>query len=262
MPEQTAPAALDLFDLSGKTALITGSYRGLGYVIAQGLAEAGAHVVLNGRNGQALEEAAAGLRGLGFSASASRFDVADQADVDRAISTLERERGRIDILVNNAGVQQRGPLHEVSVELWQQIQNTNLTGAFIVGARAARGMMASGGGKIINVCSLAAEIGRRGIGPYSAAKGGLKMLTRAMCADWASENIQVNAIGPGFFLSDMTRALADNPQFNAWLIERTPTRRWGDPRELIGPVLLLASRAGDFVNGQMILVDGGIQATM
>lgn len=250
------------FSLRGRRALLTGSYRGLGAVLARGLAEADASVILNGRNTQALAETVEQFRAAGLEAYGYAFDVTDERAVEEAVGRIEQDIGPIDILVNNAGLQKRGPLHEVATDAWRAILDTHLTGAFLVSRRIAVGMIERSQGKIINICSLASAVGRRGIGPYTAAKGGLLMLTRAMCADWAAYNIQINGIAPGYFITDMTRSLASDPSFNNWVIGRTPAGRWGDPKELIGVLLLLSSDASSFINGQVIVVDGGVLATM
>lgn len=264
-PADVGPEVWSVFErfrLTGKTALITGSYRGLGLVLAEGLAQAGARVILNGRNREGLAQAADLFVARGYQTGFACFDIGEEDQVDAALSELEERYGGVDILVNNAGIQRRERLESVDLTTWRQILDTNLTGAFIVARRVAARMIRERRGKIINICSLASELGRQGIGPYSAAKGGLKMLTRAMCADWAAYNIQVNAIGPGFFLTELTQALADNRDFNAWLTARAPAGRWGEPRELVGALLLLASSAGDYINGHMIMVDGGVHAVM
>ena len=252
----------DPFDLRGRRALLTGSYRGLGQVLARGLAEAGAVVVLNGRSREPLEAEVARLRGEGLEAHGFPFDITRERDVDEAVGAIEREVGPLDILVNNAGVQKRAPLHEASTEDWRAIVDTHMTGAFLVSRRVAGGMIERGGGKIINVCSTASFAGRAGIGPYTAAKGGLLMLTRAMCADWGRYNIQANGLAPGYFITDMTRALAEDERFSEWVAGRTPAGRWGRPEELVGALRLLASGASSFINGQVITVDGGLLAVM
>ncbi|HUV06999.1 MAG TPA: SDR family oxidoreductase [Spirochaetia bacterium] len=253
---------MSLFDLQGRRALLTGSYRGLGAVFARGLAEAGAAVVLNGRNRNALEQTVAQLRTEGHEAYGFAFDITDERQVEESIREIESRIGPIDILVNNAGIQKRAPLHEFPTEDWQAILSTHLTGAFLVSRRVVGGMIDREQGKIINICSVASEAGRQGIGPYTAAKGGLLMLTRAMCADWARYNIQINGISPGYFITDMTRSMAENPAFNGWVIARTPAGRWGKPEELVGVLLLLSSDASSFINGQIFTVDGGVLATM
>jgi gluconate 5-dehydrogenase len=249
---------IELFSLKGTTALITGSSGGLGQALARGLAEAGARVVLNGRNKEKLDAAVNILARDGLQASGCVFDIVKEEEIDPALDRIEAEFGPIDILVNNAGIQRRAPLHEVTLSTWQEVLDTNLTGAFLVSRRVAKGMIARQKGKIINTCSLMCELGRQTTGPYTAAKGGLKMLTRAMCADWARYNIQINGLAPGYFITEMTRPLVENQEFNSWIINRTPARRWGQPEELVGALLLLASRAGDFINGQIIFVDGGV----
>ncbi len=250
-----------LFDISGKRALITGSSRGLGLVFARALAERGCHVVLNGRSVAALEEAAHTLAGLDGAVSTSVFDVVDEAAVDEAIAGLEAD-APIDILVNNAGIQIRSPLESMPVDRWREIVDVNLTGAFIVARRVAREMIARRRGKIVNTCSVLSDLGRETSGPYAATKGGLRTLTRAMAVDWARHNVQVNAIGPGYFITEMTKPLAENPEFDAWLTARTPAGRWGDPVELTGALILFCSPASDFISGQLLYVDGGITVSL
>jgi gluconate 5-dehydrogenase len=219
-------------------------------------------VILNGRNADKLDAAVKLLTRDGLKASGYVFDIVKENEIEQAIGRIESETGPLDILVNNAGIQRRAPLHEVTLETWQEVLDTNLTGAFLVSRRVAKGMIERQRGKIINTCSLMCELGRQTTGPYTAAKGGLKMLTKAMVADWARYNIQINGIAPGYFITEMTQPLVDNPEFNTWIINRTPARRWGQPKELVGALLLLASRAGDFINGQIIFVDGGILACL
>jgi len=252
----------DLFDLTGRTALVTGSSRGLGRVIAAGLGRAGAALVLNGRNEETLAEAVADLRGEGLNVRRAPFDVADSEAVDRAVTDLERDGAAADILVNNAGIQRRGPLEQLTDAQWNEVIETNLTGAFRVARRVARGMMERGRGKIINICSLMSEVARPTTGNYAASKGGLKMLTRAMAAEWGGRGIQVNGLGPGYILTEMTQALADDSDFDAWIRGRTPAGRWGRPEDLVGTAVFLASRASDFVTGQVVYVDGGILAAL
>ncbi len=251
-----------MFDVSGKIALVTGSSRGLGLVLARGLARAGARVVLNGRDRDRLEGARRALQSQGFTAAGSVFDITDEAAVSKAVSAIEEDVGPIEILVNNAGVQHRAPLEEFPEEQWRRIMDINLTGAFIVSKHVAQRMIARRRGKIVNICSLQSELGRRTIAPYAASKGGLKMLTRGMAVDWAQYNIQVNAIGPGYFITEMTRPLAENREFDAWYRARTPSGRWGDPEELVGALLLFCSPASDFINGQLLFVDGGLSAAI
>ncbi len=250
------------FHLDGKTALITGSSRGLGLVLARGLAKAGATVILNGRDGERLGESVAGLRDIGLTAHGRCFDVTNGEQVKASVGEIEKEIGPISILVNNAGIQRRGPLEEFTEKDWRDVIDTNLTSAFLVGREVAKSMIQRKQGKIINTLSLQSEISRTTIAPYAASKGGLKMLTKGMATDWGKYNIQVNGIGPGYFITEMTQPLVDNPEFDGWLKKRTPMARWGDPEELVGAAVFLASKASDFITGQTIYVDGGILATI
>jgi gluconate 5-dehydrogenase len=243
-----------MFDLSGRTALVTGSTRGLGFALARGLAGAGARVAVNGRSQESCEAAAAQLEG----AFAAPFDVTDEASVAAGVAAI----GQIDILVNNAGIQVRGPLDEFSLEDWQRVLDVNLTSAFLVSRAVVPGMIERRSGKIVNTCSVTSEVGRETIGPYTASKGGLKQLTRAMCADWARYGIQANGIGPGYFRTEINTALQEDPAFDAWLRARVPAGRWAEPSELEGAVVFLASAASDFVNGQILYVDGGMLAVL
>jgi gluconate 5-dehydrogenase len=251
-----------LFDLSGNVALVTGSTSGLGQAIAGGLAAAGATVVINGRNKERLDATVAELKTRGLNAVGCGFDVTDEPVVVDAVAKIERDVGAIDILVNNAGIQWREPLLEVSEANFEQVIKTNLTSLFIVGRTVARGMVARKRGKIINIASLTSEVARKTIAPYTAAKGGIKMLTRSMAAEWAGHGIQANAIGPGYIVTEMTQPLVDDPKFDAWVRGRTPSGRWGRPDDLIGVTVFLASSASDYVNGQIIYVDGGLLAVM
>lgn len=249
-----------LFDLSGRTALITGSSGGLGLAMAQGLAEAGATVVLNGRDRSRLEAAAATLP---TGARLADFDVTEEAAVVEAFEALDAEGVEIDILFNNAGIQFRKPMVDLAADDWRRVIDTNLTAAFLVGREAARRMIARGrGGKIVNIGSLTSEVARATVAPYTAAKGGIRMLTRSMAAEWAQHGIQANAIGPGYIATEMNRALLDDPKFDAWVRGRTPSGRWGRPEDLAGTAVYLASPASNYVNGQMIFVDGGLLAVM
>lgn len=251
-----------LFDLSGKVALITGSSHGLGFAIARGLGQAGATLVLNGRNEEKLRSAVSALSGEGLTVRGYAFDVADEEQIQAKIPLIEEEVGPIQILVNSAGIQKRAPLETVEESTWREIIDVNLTGVFLASKHVAQGMIARKSGKIINICSLMCEVGRATIGPYAAAKGGVKMLTKTMAVEWAKYNIQVNGIGPGYFITPMTQPLADDPKFDAWIRSRTPAGRWGNPEELAGTAIYLASSASDFVNGQIIYVDGGILAAL
>ena len=252
-----------LFDLSGRTALITGSVRGIGLAMAEGLAVAGATVIVNGRRQEAVDEAVAVLTGKGLKARGAVFDVADDAAVVEAFAGFDRDGVEVDILINNAGIQYRKPMVELELKDWQRVIDTNLTAAFIVGRETAKRMIARGrGGKIVNIASLTSEMARATVAPYTVAKGGIKMLTRAMTAEWAPHNIQANAIGPGYMLTDMNQALIDNPSFDAWVKGRTPAGRWGRPEELIGAAVFLASSASDYISGQIIYVDGGMVSVL
>jgi len=248
----------NLFDLSGRTALITGSSRGLGRAMAEGLAAAAARVVINGTDAARVEAAVRELHAAGHAAEGSVFDVTSEAAVTQAFAGFDARGLAIDILVNNAGIQLRKPMLELSTPEWQRVIDTNLTSAFVVGREAARRMVPRGHGKIINIGSLTSALARATVAPYTVAKGGIKMLTQAMAAEWAAAGIQANAIGPGYMLTDMNQALIDNPTFDAWVKGRTPARRWGRPDELVGTAVFLASAASDYGNGQIIYVDGGM----
>lgn len=250
--------SVSLFDLSGKTALITGSSRGLGRAFAEGLANAGARVILNGVDATRLEEAAAAMRSTGHEVLTAAFDVTDEAAVIAAFERFDRDGIRVDILVNNAGIQFRKPMLELESADWRRVIDTNLTSAFLVGREAARRMAERCSGKIINIGSLTSELARATVAPYTVAKGGIKMLTKAMAAEWAEKGIQANAIGPGYMITDMNEALLANPEFDAWVKARTPARRWGRPEELAGTVIYFASAASDYVNGQIVYADGGM----
>jgi len=251
-----------MFDLSGKTALVTGSGRGLGLTFASALAGAGAKVILNGRNRESLEKATIALGEKGLAATCSVFNVYEEEEVKQAVGQIESRTGPIDILINNAGINLRNLIIDTTLADWNEVMKVNLTGPFLVAREVARGMIARRRGKIINICSLMSELGRSTTAAYTAAKGGLKMLTRAMTVEWAKYNIQVNAIGPGYFLTEMTRPLAEDQDFNRWITGRTPAGRWGLPEELAGVAVFLASEASNFVNGQVIYVDGGLMAVI
>jgi gluconate 5-dehydrogenase len=242
--------------------LITGAGKGLGLSIAVGLAEAGAEVIINDMDPALADQACRKLRATGFVAHAAAFNVADAGAVRLAVRNIESSTGAIDILVNNAGIHRYGALLELQVAQWQEVLDVNLTGAFLTAQAVAAGMVARQRGKIINICSLMSEAGRPTTGNYTAAKGGLKMLTKAMTVEWARHNIQVNGIGPGYILSDMTKHLAARPDFDQWVKARTPAGRWGQPSDLVGAAVFLSAPASDFVNGQIIYVDGGILAAL
>ncbi len=251
-----------LFNLTGRTALVTGSSRGLGFAMAQGLAAAGARVIINGTNAARVTEAVAKLQGEGLSASACVFDITDEAAITAAFAGFDAAKIEIDILINNAGIQLRKPMVELTTPEWQKVIDTNLTSAFVVGREAAKRMIPRGRGKVINIGSLTSALARATVAPYTVAKGGIKMLTQAMAAEWAVHGLQANAIGPGYMITDMNQALIDNPTFDAWVKSRTPAKRWGRPDELIGTAVFLASGASDYVNGQIIYVDGGMLAVL
>ncbi len=248
---------MNAFSLAGRRALITGSGRGLGLRFAEALAEAGAEVIINDVDAGRAESAAAGLRARGRTAHIALFNVTDSAAVKAGVRQVEQTAGPIDILINNAGIHRYGALLDLEPAKWQEVLDVNLSGAFYVAQAVAAGMVGRRRGKIINICSLMSEGGRPTTGNYMAAKGGLKMLTKAMTVEWAQHNIQANGIGPGYILSDMTAHLAAKPEFDAWVKMRTPAGRWGTPDDLAGAAVFLASPAADFVNGQIIYVDGG-----
>jgi len=250
------------FDLSGRRALVTGSSRGLGLAMARALGEAGAALVLNGRDGEALGRAAADLAAEGHAVRAVAFDVTSRDSVNEAIAHIEDEIGPIDILVNNAGMQFRSALEAFPPEKFDQVIATNLTSVFNVSQPVARHMISRGRGKIINICSLLAELSRPSIAPYAATKAAVANLTRGMAVDWAKHGLNVNGIAPGYFSTEMNEALLKDDKFNAWIAGRTPMGRWGDPEELGGAAVFLASEASRFVNGHILYVDGAFTATV
>ena len=245
---------MKLFDLSGRTALVTGSTRGLGLALARALAVAGARVAINGRSREAVEAVTASFE----DAVAAPFDVTDEDAVSAAVGAL----GQVDVLVNNAGITLRRPLEHLSLAEWERMLAVNLTSAFLVARAVAPGMIERGSGKIVNVGSVMSELARPTVGPYAATKGALKLLTQSMCAEWARHGIQANGIGPGYFRTELTEPLQADGEFDAWLRARVPAGRWGEPHELAGAVVFLASAASDFVNGQMLYVDGGLLAVV
>ena len=250
-----------LFDLSGQRALITGSSMGIGFALARGLAERGAHVILNARNPDRLQDAAEALRDAGLDVSTSVFDVTDSTAVSAAVDALEAE-GAIDILINNAGMQFRTPLEDYPEEMFETLLRTNVTSAFLVGKAVARHMIPRGRGKIVNIASVQSELARPGIAPYTATKGAIRNLTRGMATDWAKYGLQVNALAPGYFKTPLNQALVDNPEFTEWREKRTPAGRWGNVGELVGAAVFLSSAASSFVNGHTLYVDGGITASI
>jgi len=249
-----------LFDLAGKQALITGSGRGIGLTLARGLAQAGCAVFLNDIDESRLAQAVARLKEEGYACSGVLFDVRDELAIQEKVGWIEQETGPLDILVNNAGIQIRAPLQEFAAEDWRRLIDINLTGAFLVSRAAVQGMIERRTGKIINICSIQSELARPTIAPYTAAKGGLRNLTRGMATDWGKYNIQINGIAPGYFKTEMTKALYEDEKFDAWLCSRVPANRWGDPSELIGAAVFLASQASNYVNGHLLYVDGGLMA--
>ena len=254
--------AQSLFSLDGKLALVTGSGQGIGFALARGLGAHGATVVLNGRNQDKVDRCSVALRDEGLAVRCSVFDVTDFHAVNEAVSRIESEIGAIDILINNAGVQFRAPLEEFPEDQWQRLLDTNVSGAFYVGKAVARAMIPRRRGKIINIASVQSELARPQIAPYGATKGAIRNLTKGMCTDWARYGLQVNAIAPGYFRTELNKALADDPEFSKWLEQRTPARRWGNVEELIGAAVFLASDASSFVNGHTLYVDGGICASV
>ncbi len=251
---------LQRFSLEGRLALVTGSSQGIGFALAKGLGEAGAGLVLNGRDTDKLASAAASLREAGVTVHESAFDVTDRAAVGAAVDAIEAEIGAIDILVNNAGMQFRTTLEDFPEDAWHRLMATNIDSVFFVGQAVARHMIPRQTGKIINICSVQSELGRPSIAPYTATKGAVKMLTKGMCVDWGKHNIQINGIGPGYFNTPLNKALVGDPDFSAWLEGRTPAGRWGEVEELVGAAVFLSSPASSFVNGHILYVDGGITA--
>lgn len=250
------------FRLDGRLALVTGSSAGIGLALARGLAQAGATVVLNGRDATRLEAARAGLAAEGLAVQARTFDVTDAAAVQAAVAAIEAELAPIDILVNNAGLQRRGAFHEFAADDWAELMRTNVDSLFIVGQAVARRMVQRRRGRIINIASVQSELGRPGIAPYAASKGAVKMLTKGMAIDLGPYGITVNGLGPGYFKTELTARLVDDPAFSQWLVNRTPSRRWGEVQELAPACVFLASDAAAFVNGHILYVDGGVTATL
>ena len=248
-----------LFDLTGRLALVTGSSRGIGRAIAEGYAAAGARVIINGRDKDAVATA---VKALGGNAVAAPFDVTDKAAVEAAVDKIEKDIGPIDILVNNAGMTKRMPFTEFPEADWRQIMATNLDSVFFVTQSVARRMIPRSRGKIVNICSVMSELGRPTIAPYTASKGAVKMLTKAMCAEFAKHGITANGISPGYFGTELNQALMADETFSAWVCARTPAGRWGKVEELQGAAIFLASDASSFVNGHILFVDGGMTAVV
>ena len=254
--------SLSLFDLKNKTALITGSGSGIGLALAEGLAGAGANIILNGRNEEKLNAAAQKLENQGAKVFKLIFDVTDSRTVKSEIQKFENEKGPIDILINNAGINIRGSFADFDEAEWKKVLDTNVNGAMIVSQAVGPFMLKRKAGKIINICSMQSELGRPSIVPYTVSKGGIKMLTKALGTEWGGKNIQVNGIGPGYFATELTKPLKDDPEFDKWLCNRTPAGRWGDVKELIGAAVFLSSEASNYVNGHILNVDGGLLASV
>jgi gluconate 5-dehydrogenase len=250
------------FDLSDRLAFVTGAYRGLGFAIARGLARAGARVLLNGRDAAKMREASERLVDEGLPVAIAPFDVVDREAVRRGVAAATAEHGAIDILVNNAGIQRRHAFADFPAADWDDIIATNLTAPFTVSQAVLPGMIERRRGKIVHIASLMSELARPTVVPYTAAKGGVRQLTRGMAVELAQHNIQVNAIAPGYFATEMNRALIDNAEFNAWVCKRTPAGRWGQPDEIAGLAVFLASRAADYMTGQMLVMDGGMSVAL
>ena len=251
-----------LFDLTGRRALVTGSSQGIGLALARGMAAAGAEIVLNGRGAEKLVTAAEELRREGAAIEVLPFDVTDHAAARAAIDGFEADHGAIDILVNNAGIQHRAPLEDFPVDAFERLLQTNVASVFHVGQAVARHMIGRGRGKIVNICSVQTALARPGIAPYTATKGAVANLTKGMATDWAKHGLQCNGIAPGYFRTPLNAALVADPDFTAWLEKRTPAGRWGDVEELVGACIFLASGASSFVNGTVVYVDGGITASL
>jgi gluconate 5-dehydrogenase len=272
MTEPAAPAGQTAssgspFDLTGRRALVTGSTRGIGASIAAAFVRAGASVVVHGRDADRAAATAARLRaaipdGECRTVHGIGFDVTDHPAMLEAVRVIEARIGGIDILVNNAGIQHRADLLDFPLDAWQAVLSTNLTSCFVLAQHVARGMVARGHGKIINICSVQNKLVRASTAAYAAAKSGLGTLGQVMCADWAAHGIQVNGLAPGYISTDLNAALLEDPELCAWVVNRTPARRWGSPADLTGPAVWLASSASDFVNGQLIFVDGGMTAVI
>jgi gluconate 5-dehydrogenase len=251
-----------LFGLKGATALVTGSSGGIGQALAQGLAKAGARVVVNGRTPAKVEAVAATLRAEGADVFVCPFDVTDPEQAVDAVAKIEADFGPLSVLINNAGIQRRGALEDYPVDTWRELMRANLDSVFYVAQPVAKRMIARGRGSIVNIGSVQSELARLNIAPYTASKGGVKMLTKGMATDWGRHGLRVNAIAPGYFKTELNQALVEDEKFSAWLAARTPMGRWGDVEELVGAAVFLASDASSFVNGHILYVDGGITACL
>ena len=250
------------FRLDGRLALVTGSSGGIGLALARGLAQAGASVVLNGRNLDKLAQAAALLASEGLRVHARAFDVTEHEAVEASIGSIEAELGAIEVLINNAGMTRRAAFHELSASDWDDVMRTNVDSIYHVGQAVAKRMLPRKRGRIINICSVMSELGRPGTVVYTASKGAVKMLTKGMAIDLGPHGINVNGIGPGYFKTELTEKLVADESFSQWLINRTPSRRWGDVEDLAGAAVFLASDASRFVNGHILYVDGGVTASL
>ncbi len=255
-------SGLELFDLTGRLALITGSSQGIGLALARGLGQAGARIVVNGRDAEKLERARTQLADEGIAAFAAPFDVTERGATIDAVAAIERDIAPIDILANNAGIQRRSPFESFPEETWREIMAANLDGVFHVTQAVGARMLARRRGRIINICSVASELGRATIVPYAATKGAVRQMTRGLCAEWAARNIQINAIAPGYIGTELNRALIDDRAFSEWVCKRTPAGRWGDVDELAGAAIFLASDAASYVNGHVLYVDGGLSTSV
>jgi len=253
---------MQLFRLDGRLALITGSSRGIGLALARALGQAGAKLVLNARTQSTLEQAHRTLSDEGLDVHIASFDVTDPDATRAGIDAIERDIGSISVLVNNAGLQRRAPLEDFPAEDWHDIMRTNVDSVFFVAQAVARHMIPRRSGRIINVCSVQSELARPNIAPYTASKGAVKMLTKGMATDWGRHNLQINGLAPGYFKTELTEALVNDPAFTEWLSKRTPAGRWGNVEELGGAAVFLASDAASFVNGHVLYVDGGITASL
>lgn len=254
--------SLELFNLKGRRALITGSSRGIGFALAQGLAGAGAEVVVNGTNADRVTSAASALRDEGAVVHELPFDVTDHDSVTKIIDDFETSIGAIDILINNAGMQIRGPLEAFDANDFDTLMRLNVNAAFYVGQAVAKHMIDRRAGKIVNICSVQTALARPSIAPYTTSKGALGNLTKGMATDWAKHGLQVNGIAPGYFKTELNAALVADEEFSAWLCARTPAGRWGDVEELVGASIFLSSDASTFVNGHILYVDGGITSSL
>ena len=256
----------NMFDLTGKVALVTGGSYGIGFAIAKGMAEAGATIVFNDINAELVEKGLAAYKAEGITAHGYVCDVTDEDAVNALIATIEKEVGVVDILVNNAGIIKRIPMCEMSAADFRKVIDVDLNAPFIVAKAVIPSMIKKGHGKIINICSMMSELGRETVSAYAADKGGLKMLTRNIASEYGEFNIQCNGIGPGYIATPQTAPLREKQPdgsrhpFDSFIIAKTPAARWGDPEDLAGPAVFLASDASNFVNGHVLYVDGGILA--